>query len=218
MELLEYLDNSEGTDELYEMLRSRPAQEIEDLCMTFPIESLSLDYDSTTRDFRNNKRFEIITILAQILVRYDEILEKNPELHLPNSLPASKLANILMSRLIPHISNQQNVDVSHNLRIRLYEFAHELIKSGSKAAADSEFSKRNQEALTCLLVSQPSIKEDHDFWIFACRYNIAITTKKPEDINTAISAGEDIISGRVKVPENNLQGARKILSDLNKMK
>ena len=69
--LLEYLDKAEGTDELYEMLRTRPASDIEEVCRTFPIETLHLDWDSIQRDFRINKMFELITVLAQILVRYD---------------------------------------------------------------------------------------------------------------------------------------------------
>jgi ActR/RegA family two-component response regulator len=73
-ELLEYLDKSEETDKLYEMLRSRNVSEIEELCKTFPIETLRLDWDSIQRDFRNSKRFELVTFFAQILVRYDTIL------------------------------------------------------------------------------------------------------------------------------------------------
>jgi hypothetical protein len=58
---------------------------------------------------------------------------------------------------------------------------------------------------------------DHDFWIFACRFNIATETKTQEDIDTAISAAEEIISGRVVVPERYVQGARQFLSKLRAM-
>ena len=201
--LLQYLDKSEGTDELYEMLRSRPASEIEEVCKTFPIETLSLDWDSIQSDFRNNKRFELITLLAQILVRYEEILDQSPDLRLPKSLPAKHLADILMSRLMPFINSQQNVEVAHGLRIRLYDFAVALMQAG-----------RDRDALPCLLVSQPSIKEDHDFWICACRFNIAQTTKNPDDISAAIDAAERIVSGKVSVPQNYVQGARQMLSKL----
>jgi hypothetical protein len=205
--MLEYMDMSKGTDELYEMLRNRPVSDIEEVCKTFPIETLRLDWDSIQRDFRNNKRFELISVLAQILVRYDEILTQSPELRLPKSLPAKELAEILMSRLMPFISAQQNIDVAQSLKIRLYEFAMALIHAG-----------RNEDALTSLLVSRPSIKEDHEFWIFACRFNIATSTKTPSDIKAAISSAEDIISGRVKVPNNMVQGAIQFLNKLKELK
>lgn len=201
--LLEYLDRSEGTDELYEMLRTRSAAEIEEVCRTFPIETLRLDWGSIERDFRNNKRFELITLLAQILVHYDRILKESPELRLPRSLPAAKFTEILMSRLMPFISSQQGVKVAHGLRIRLYDFAMALMQAG-----------RDSDALNSLLVSKPSLKEDHDFWIFACRYNIAQTTREPGDISAAIEAGEQIVSGKVKVPEKYVEGARQFLSKL----
>jgi hypothetical protein len=205
--LLKQIDTFEGTDELYEMLRTRPAAEIEVLCRTLPIESMKLDWDSIQSDFRHNKRFEIITVLAQTLVRYDEILDKNPELRLPKSLPAKQMGEILMARLMPFISSQQNVDVAQGLRIRLYDFAMALLQAG-----------RERDALACLLASQPSMKDDHDFWIFACRYNIATETKNEEDIDTAIRAAEDILSGRVKVPARYVQGAQQFLSKLKALK
>lgn len=203
LSLLEYLDRSEGTDELYEMLRTRSSTEIEQVCKTFPIETLRLDWGSIQQDFRNNRRFELITVLAQILVRYEDILNQRPELRLPRSLPAKELADTLMSRLMPFISSQQGVEIAHGLRIRLYDFAMALMQAG-----------RNRDALTCLLASQPSIKEDHDFWICACRFNIAQTTKNPNDISAAIDAAERIVSGKVSVPQKYVQGARQMLSKL----
>jgi len=201
--LLEYFDQSEGTDELYEMLRSHPASEVEEVCKAFPIETLRLDWDSIQRDFRNNKRFELITVFAQILVRYEEILEQSPELRLPKSFPAKQLAETLMSRLMPFISSQQSVEIAHGLRIQLYNFAIALMQAG-----------RDSDALTCFMVSKPSIKEDHDFWICACRFNIAQTTKNPDDIAAAINAAEEIVSGKVNVSEKYVEGARQMLSRL----
>ena len=201
--LLDYLDQSEGTDELYEILRSRSALEIEELCKTFPIETLCLDWDSIQRDFRNNKRFELITIFAQVLVRYEEMLEQSPELSLPKSLPAKRLAETLMARLMPFISSQQNVEIAHGLRIRLYDFAISLMQAG-----------RDSDALTCFLASKPPIKEDHDFWICACRFNIAQTTKNPDDVAAAINAAEEIVGGKVDVPGKYVEGAKQMLSML----
>jgi hypothetical protein len=203
--LLECFDKSKGADELYEMLRSRNVSEIEDLCKTFPIEALHLDWDSIQRDFRNSKRFESITFFAQILVQYDTILQQNQGLRLPKSLPAKQLAETLMSRLMPFISSQQGVEIAHDLRIRLYDFAMALIQAG-----------RNRDALNCLLVSRPSIKEDHEFWIFACLYNIAKTTKARDDISAAINAAEQIASEKVRVPERYVQSVTQLLNQLKK--
>jgi hypothetical protein len=156
-----------------------------------------------TQDFRNSQRFELITFLAQILVRYKETRDENPESHLPESLPAKELAEILMSRLMPFINGLKGMELAHSLRIRLYDFAMGLLRA-----------YRNQEALDCLLASRPSIKEDHEFWICASAYNIANTTKKPEDIAAAVEYAEGIVSGKVKVPENFISGARKMLAEL----
>ena len=203
--LLEYLDKCEGTDELYEMLRTRSVSDIEDVCRTFPIDTLRLDWDSIQRDFRMSKRFELITVLAQILIRYDEILTTTPELRLPGSLPAKRFAEILMSRLMPFISTQ-HVEVAESLKIRLYDFAMALMQSD-----------RNEDALVSLLASRPSTKEDHEFWVFACRHNIATSTKKPEDISAAISSGDAIISGKVKVPEDKVQGTKQLMNKLKEL-
>lgn len=202
---LEYLDKSEGTDELYQMLRSRPASEIKEACKTFPIETLRLDWDSTQRDFRN-KRFELITAFAQILVQYKEIRKQSPELRLPRSLPAKRLAETLMSRLMPFISSQ-SLEMAHGLRIRLYDFGVALMQA-----------ERDRDALTCFLASRPSIEENHDFWICACRSNIAQTTENPDDISAAIDAAEQIVSGRIRVPERSAQRARQMLSELEDLR
>jgi len=204
--LLEYFDKAEGTDELYEMLRSYPVSKIEDVCKTFPVETLRLDWNSIQSDFRNNKRFELITILAQILVLYEQILEQSPELRLPRSLPAKHLSDILMSRLIPFIKRQENIEIAHGLRIRLYEFAMALIQT-----------ERNSDALSCLLVSKPSIKEDHDFWICACKHNIALTTKSSDNITDAIYTAEQIINEHVKVPDKYIEGVRNMLNNLKRL-
>jgi predicted transcriptional regulator len=202
--LLEYLDAAKGTDELYEMLRTRSASEIEALCKTFPIEALRLDWNSIQRDFRNNKRFELILVFTQILLKYEKILEKNPELQLPKSLPAKELSEILMSRLMPFIRRQQGVDIAQGLRPELYDFAMDLIRVG-----------RNFDALTCLLVSRPSLKgKAHDFWICSCRFNIAQDTKKKEDISAAIHEIERFLSQRTNIPQDAIRTAEKMLITL----
>lgn len=204
--LLEYLDSAGGTDELYEMLRSRPASEIEEICRTYPIEDLRIDWDSIQKDFLNNRRFELITLLAQILVQYRDIIKEGPERKLPDALPSEQLTEILMSRLISFIKKQKNIEIAQGLRIRLYDFAMALIQAN-----------RNSDALHCLLASKPSIKEGHDFWICACRHNIAMTTKNPDDISAAVKAVEDIVNGKVSVPERYVEGARNMLANLQKL-
>jgi len=202
--LLEYLDRSNGTDDLYEILRTRSVAELEELCNTYPIESLRIDWPSVQSDFRNNQRFELITFLAQILVRYDEILKISPERRLPSALPAKSLAEILMARLMPFIGSQQHGEVAHSLRIRLYDFAMALIQAG-----------RDRDALACLLASRHSIKDDHEFWICACRFNIALTSKNPEDVETATEHAKQIVSGRIRVSDQYVQGAKQMLLCLN---
>jgi hypothetical protein len=111
-DLVHYLDRSKGTDELYEMLRTRSAAEIEDVCRRFPIENIRLNWGSAGTDARAGdtrailsevlseegkrdiKRFELITVLAQVFVRYDEILKQSPQLRLPESLPAKNLTQL----------------------------------------------------------------------------------------------------------------------------
>lgn len=224
-DLLDYLERSKGTDELYEILRTRSAAEIEDACRRFPIESMRLNWGSTGADtragdmrailsevlseegMRDIKRFELITVLAQVCVRYEEILTQSPQLRLPRSLPAKHLAEILMSRLMPFIRAQQGIEVTHTLRIRLYDFAMALMQAGG----------HDRDALDCLLVSRPSLREDHDFWIAACRFNVAQATKSREDVLAAIETAEAITSGRVKVPSKYIQGATGMLEKLRQM-
>jgi len=203
--LLEYLDSAKGTEELYEMLCTRSADEIEELIRTFPIETLRLDWDSVAQDFRNHKRFEIITFLAQILVQYDLIRRHWSHLNLPESLPAEELAEILMSRLMPFIRSQQGIEIAASLKTRLLDFAIGLMQAG-----------RDHDALTCLLVSRGSIREDHEFWICACRYNIAQTTKNDDDIIAAIESAEQIVSGEIRVPEKYVQGVKQMLNHLKR--
>ena len=203
--LIDQMEHFSGIADLFGLLRDHSASEIEQVCREFPIESLCLDYGSVTRDFRNSQRFELITYLAQILVRYKETREENPDSHLPESLAAKELAEILMVRLMPFIKGLQGMELAQSLKVRLYDFAMGLLRAN-----------RHQEALICLLASRPSIKDDHEFWICASAYNIANTTKRPEDIAAAVEYAEGIVSGKVKVPEKYMSGARKMFDDLKK--
>lgn len=213
--LIKYFDKSERVEDLFEMIRTRSVQEIEELCKTFPIETLHLDWGSVRRDFLNFNRFEKIICLVDIFVRYEGYL-KDSDLRLPRSFPAEELAEILMSRLMPFIADQEGTEIAEGLKVRLYDFAMALINF----SRDKDFTykaKLNRDALTCLRVSRPSIKEDHEFWIFVCYYNIASATKKPEDITAAIREAEEIISGKVRVPEKYVQTVGKLSSMLQKM-
>jgi hypothetical protein len=215
-DLLEFLIGGKGTDELYEMLRTRPVSDIEELCRTFPFETLRIDWDHTKikSNFPDSKKFEMITFLAQILIRYDEILDKSPELHLPSSFPAKQLADTLMSKLMLFIHKQQNVDIAPHLGLRLYDFAIALMQADRYYSDDL---RRNRDALTCMLVSRASLKEDRDFGICACLCNIANITKNSNDIKAATDYAEQIVSGRIKVPDRYIKGAGEMLSQLRSL-
>lgn len=71
--------------------------------------------------------------------------------------------------------------------MRLYDFAMAFVHAD-----------KNEEALDCLVVSRPSLKSDHDFWIAACQFNIAANTSSQADIRRAIEALEPIVSGAIK--------------------
>ena len=220
--LVKLLDRSEGVDALFETLRTRSAAEIESLCKTYPIDSIRTDWGSQSElaksgevgaiaseyfkdgAMRDIRRFEIVTTLAQTLVRYDANL-KLPELRLPKSLPAAALTDILMARLMPFIRKQRGVNIAQTLRVRLYDFAMALVHAD-----------RNADALDCLLTSRPSLKGDHDFWIAACCFNIAANTSARDDIVRAISAFEPIVSRQTKVPAEYLERAGMMLSALKK--
>lgn len=201
--LLEFLDNSKGTDELYEMLRTRPAAEVEQLCRSYPCDTIRLDWESIQNDFRNNQRFELITMLAQIFVRYAEILTESPEHRLPAEFPAERLTAILMCRIIALVNSRQGIEIAAGLRVRLYDFAMSLMQAG-----------RDADALTCLAASKPSLKQDHDFWICACRFNIAQMTKDAADIAAAREPLQQIVDGTLKVPSQYVGGAKQMLSKL----
>ena len=205
-DIVSSLQQCDTLGDLYKLLGSRPVAEIEQLCASFPIETLGLDWKSAEDDFSNYnyKTFEIIIALAQTLVSYDHLLQSQPELQLPPSLPAKGCAETLLSKLIPFISSQWDVDMAYGLRDRLYDLAMELLKAN-----------RDRDALHCLLASRPSLKEDHEFWICACRFNIALATKNREDRQSAIESANDIISGRTAVPAKYVEGARKMLETLD---
>lgn len=225
--LLEFLDKSKGTGDLYEMLRTRSAAEVEEVCRTFPIENIRLNWGSIGADakagdmhailseigseagMRDIKRFELVTNMAQVLVNYEEILKKSPHLLLPMSFPAARCAEILMSRLMPFIRIQKAGEVTQTLRVRLYDFAISLMQAGGGRG-----DWHDRAALDCLLVSRPSLAVDHEFWIFACRFNIALASKNPDDVAAAAENAEQIVSGEIEVPEQYVEGAKNMLRDL----
>ncbi len=201
--ILDVLETAEGETALYEIIKTRSASEVESFLATFPFDELRLDSASVQSDFPHHKRFELITWFAEILVQYETIRTQRREKKLPSSFPAKRLGEVLLPRLMAFLRRQHEVDITHSLRIRLYELAMEFMRA-----------ERDAEALECLLVSRPSIKEDHDAWILGCRYNIAMTTKRKVDLTAAITDAENIISGKVNVPEAFKTGARQMLERL----
>ena len=103
---------------------------------------------------------------------------------------------------MPFISSQK-VEIADTLKIRLYDFAMSLIHAC-----------RDRDALACLLVSKTPLKEDCEFWICACRFNIARSTKDTQDIKSAIDIAQQIVSGKIKVPQRYIEGAGQMLRKL----
>jgi len=99
-DLITFIENSKGSEDIYEMLRSRSVEEIRQFCVSYPIDALHLDFESISQDFRHSKRFEFLTVLAEVFLKYDDISKQRPDLDLPESIPADELANILISRLM----------------------------------------------------------------------------------------------------------------------
>lgn len=103
--LLRELDQTEGVNDLCAFIRTHSLEDVTAVCRSYPIDGIRLDWhgvgDLTSEPaMRDIRRFELITTLAQILVRYEANL-KLPELRLPKSLPANKLENLLLARLMP---------------------------------------------------------------------------------------------------------------------
>ena len=204
--LLDRLDSLKGTKGLYEMLRTSSSKEIEEACAAFPLDSSHLGFEWSESFERSSRRLELITYLAQILVQYERILEESPDLTLPPGLPAKTLAATLMSRLVPFVESLKDTELSQNLRIRLYDFALALMRA-----------RREAEGLACLLAARPSIKEDHEFWILACRFNIVQRTKVPDEIRATMRAAKEIVAGKTEVPDKHVDGAKRMLGVLRKL-
>jgi len=114
---------------------------------------------------------------------------------------------------MPFISRQRGA-LAEIVKVRLYDFAMALMRAGSASDTLERALTLNRNALTCLLASRPSIKEDHEFWTCACQFNIAQATKNKDDITAAIESAEQILSGKAKVPERCVQGAKEMLNKL----
>lgn len=181
------------------MIRKFDKKDIERLCSHLPIEDIDLS-DGLSKDVN---RFEAITCLSDILVRYDWTREQDPAAQLPKDYPSEKLANIIVPRIISYIKNQNNTDIGPINKNRLYEFAMALMNA-----------KRYRDAIECLKISKPSLKGDDDFWLAACYFNIANLSKKKEDIAEAIKVIKPIKNSIKHLPAQAIDTLNKMLNML----
>ena len=157
-DLLIEVDSFSGLQDLGKFLKRHSEKEILSFIDTFPFDKLRIDFESISKDFRNSRRFEMILFLARILLKWDDYIS-DPEWRnlLPASLNASSAYDKLRSRLITFLKAQNGKEIAMHIRTQLYEFAMDLIRT-----------EKNRDALLCLEVSRPSLKEDHDFWRCVC--------------------------------------------------
>ncbi len=207
--LVEEFDGFSQPQHLAKFLNKHSEGEISTFIERFPFSDMRLDYPSISRDDRNSKRFELVTYLAGILLRY-ETYRDDPRWtnQLPANLSASELSEKLLSKLIPFVETQRGVNMAMVIRTRLYELATDLIRED-----------RNREAMVCLEVSRPSPKEDHDFWLCACYHNVGRSERDLSAVKAGIKLVEEITRDQSRVSDDVLQKLRQtdMLAKLKKL-
>jgi len=171
--ILEAFNNTKNGNDLAKLIINFTSIELEKLCTYYPLVEIDI-YDNNS--LTNINRFESITILAEILVRYDWVRQEDPNAQLPKDYPAQQIADILVPRIISYIQNKNPKKVCLIIKNRIYQFAMALMNR-----------QYYKEAIECLKVSRPSLKNDDDYWLAACYFNIAGISQKKEDINEAIT-------------------------------
>ena len=165
---------------------------------TFLFSDLKIDYASVEKDFQNCRRMELVLHLASILLRWkDYSSDPRWEGLLPQSLNALSLYTNLSSRFFPFIESLRETDIAMVLRTKLYDFAMNLIRED-----------KNREAMLCLEISRPSPREDHDFWLCACYYNIGKLEKDMDIIARGVELAEKVMRSESKTPTAVLQKMR----------
>jgi len=169
--IMAFFHETQGGADLAKMIRTFKKDEIKKLCAYYPINTIDLS-DGLSKDVN---RFEAVTCLGDILVRYDWTREQDPSAKLPGNFPSEEIADEFIPRIISFIKDQKKAEIAPINKNRLYEFAMALMNA-----------KRYREAIECLKASKPSLKGDDDFWLTACYFNIANISRKKEEINEAL--------------------------------
>ena len=196
-----------GNADLWKWLSTFSENEIIQFSNDFSFKNINLSQKKLLNDVNLNPRFQLICFLISTLLAYKVLLEEKPELNLHTTLPNEELVNILINKLINFLGKQKNKDIAIIYRKVLVELGRDLMKAN-----------RDREALECFLVSYPSEEKDHLLGTLGCRFNIASTTKKLEDINVAIDLAEQIIKGKTEVGVQGKTMANDLLIKLKELR
>lgn len=198
--LLSDFDRLNQLQDLGKFLKGCSEEVLASFIGAFPFATLSLDYASVERDFRNCRRMEMVLYLARVLLRWSDYAS-NPMWQglLPRDLNAPLLYDALSSRLFPFLQTQRDTDIAMVLRTALYDFAMDLVRED-----------KNRHAMLCLEVSRHSPKEDHDFWLCACYHNIGKLEKDGDVIRRGLKLAEEMMTDGSKISPTVLAKMRQV--------
>ena len=126
--------------------------------------------------------------LGRILLGYQAYRAKGAEWsRLPEALDHVRCWEILHPRLLPWVRDNAHAGV--------------IQKDAFDLAMDLLSADRDEEALDYLLATRPGVAEDHEFWIFACMYNLVSRGHPRADREGLIAQGEAIEAGHIRVPD-----------------
>jgi Tfp pilus assembly protein PilF len=196
-----HFETAETHGDLIQMLHKFPVADIENFCRYYPIEQLRLDLVSVM----NDNRFEKCSVLVQIFCDYPDLTKKYPE-KFPGTIPAQKLLDILVKRLVPFVKRQRKEQIAGAVKLWMVDMGLFLMKV-----------QRPRDALVFLELAYPSGMSDHYFAIAAACSNIALAEKAPEDIERAREKLDDIITGRVSMQDEYVRKAGELLGKLEQI-
>ena len=134
--------------------------------------------------------------LGRILVAYDAYRAKSDEWRrLPEALDHERCWEALHKRLLPLVQRNTHATV--------------IQKDAFDLAMDLMSADRDDEALDYLLAARPGFARDHEFWIFACMYNLVSHDHPRADREALVAQGEAIEAGDISVPDTCRQEVRK---------
>lgn len=196
-----------GNTDLWSWLAKFSTDEIENFCASFSFNSINLSQKKLLTDDKLDPRFQLVCFLVNILLVYDKLLSEKPELKLPPSLPASQIADILITKILTFMRTQNTGEMAIIYKKALVGLASELMRAG-----------KDHEALELYLLSYPSPDESHYLGILGCRFNIATTTKTNQDIDAAIESVNKVLNREIKVPPHGISLANNLLVKLRELK